>query len=411
MSDVTSQIDGDEDNHFLGEDVNDVASTMAQVAKDLNVDLDAVDESGDDDNLYSTFQDPEPNETVTERDGRNLALDAKNKPKAETPADEAKPDEKDAKPDEAKPEAKPEEQKAEEDASKKDEPRSYDDIVSGLSDADKTVLADRTRNADEVMTLFTGHEDQLERFGYSPDGKGAKDAIARMIQLNDIANRDTAGYVAWLTGELGRDPKELIGEIAKNLRINVDFPEAKVEVEEDDEFMDPELKAAKARNRELEAQIAAATQAQPAKHGPDNPREIFLNGVNQIKNEIGADGKPLRPMFERLMPLMIERGQAYQAQNGGQPVAPEMFKQFYDEAVAEMRELMGAPEPAPAQDPDPAPKEDAKAQADPIAKADRASSIVTGPGQGASSPQITPAETTGDAATDIRNLISQISSR
>lgn len=262
---------------------------------------------------------------------------------------------------------------------------SIDALVEGLDDDRRQKISARVRDADDVMSLFKGREDQLKQHGVD-----AKQAMQRLIQLNEWANADPAKYIAYAAANLAPDKAEEV-LVAAAEKLGMKLVQA-----DDDPFEDEEVKRLRAENRRLRGynidfgpDDAATGSAQPA---ATDPAQV----INELSGEKNPDGSPRRPLWGKLVANIATRAKAH-VEKTKTYATKEDLARFYDEEEREMRAAMGLGDPAP----QPAPPADAKPAAQPAApvagggtkkaapsasvdRAKAASKSIDGTGQGAS---------------------------
>ncbi len=342
----------------------------------------------------------EPRSTVEEEEGVKRVQDARDKATTTAgkaaadpkPDDKAKPaTDKDADPKpqdapkaDAKAEDKPTgEQKTDDKNTPKDAPAVSDEdyaaAIGGMPEGVRTRLEAERADYQAVMAPFKGREKELETLGIEP-----KDAVAYFVNVNDYAQRDPAGYVAWVVGQTSGGDTAKAEEFLKGAAAKLGYKvEKDVGGEEDDDpFMSDRERELIEENRRLKA--ANTPQQQ---YGPDTPQEQSRRTVMNLISEAGPDGQPLRPHFEKLQPTILAIVKAEVAASG-QPMTAESLAKAYDQAElahpdtreAATQRLIAAQSAAqPAAD---VAKPNQNAAA--VAKAKAASTkIIGGPGQGA----------------------------
>lgn len=207
----------------------------------------------------------------------------------------------------------------------------YAELLTGISGEQRESLTTRLRDADDLLSIFRGHEDELAAFGTTP-----KQHIESLVKLNDYARRNPDKYLAWAATEIGQDGAEdLIIKAAEHLGLKV------VREEEDDIFEDEAVKALRAENRALKARNRDLGFS-PFEAAP--PTQTDLTAWIDAK---GSDGQPLRPLF-RDLEAGIERMAKAHLQQTGKPVTFDDLGRFYDQLTARLR-----PEPAATEQPAP----------------------------------------------------------
>lgn len=254
-------------------------------------------------------------------------------------------------------------------------------LLEGLDDDRREKITARVKDADEVMSLFKGREGELEQHGVT-----AKQAMARLIQLNQYAAEKPVEYIAWATAQLAPDKaEEVLVAAAEKLGF-------KVTRADDDPFEDEEVKRLRQENRKLrglQLDFGPDAEAAQAAARAQDPVQV----IQAFATATGADGKPLRPLWEQLKGNVAMMAKGHR-ESTGKVVTADDLARFYDKAEAEMRAALGVtaqPAPQPndkpaAQAPAPVAGGGAK-KAAPSASVERAkaaSKTIDGTGQGAS---------------------------
>lgn len=259
-----------------------------------------------------------------------------------------------------------------------------DALLEGLDDDRRQKITARVKDADDVMSLFKGRDEQLAQHGVT-----AKQAMARLIQLNEYAAEKPVEYIAWATAQLAPEKaEEVLIAAAEKLGM-------KVTRADDDPFEDEEIKRLRAENRQLRGRVldfgpdAEAANPQPA---PIDPAKVIFD----FATEKNPDGTPRRPLWENLKANIATRAKA-QFEVTKVPVTPADLAKFYDDEERAMRAALGLGDPAPqasapanakpAAQPAAPVAEGGTKKAAPSASVDRAkaaSKSIDGTGQGAS---------------------------
>lgn len=259
-----------------------------------------------------------------------------------------------------------------------------DTLLSGLDDDRRTQVRQRITQADDVMSIFHGRDEELRLHGTTP-----RQVIARLVQLNEYATQKPEEYLAWAATQINPDKAEdILISAAEKLGL-------KLVREEEDPFEDEVVKNLRLENRQLKARDrklgfgpdegAPAQQATAAQQSAVNP---VLDTLQSFISEKAADGTPARPHWDRLKGDVVSRAHAHR-QATGQYVTPADLDRFYKEAEADARKAFGAAPTVPA-----APAAQAQpavsgvtptkaASPDRVARAKAASTSIDGTGQGA----------------------------
>jgi len=258
----------------------------------------------------------------------------KPKDKAEASDDEQKAKDPDATEEAAKDLDKPNDDDAQKDGDedKAKEPLAeltddaYAEAIGKLPENVQTKLnAERTAYQD-ILAPFKGREAELERLGTTP-----KDAINRLVQINDYAQRDPAGYLAWVvnqtTGGNADQAKAVLEKAANTMGYKIAENSPGADDDEDDPFISD-------RERELMDEVKAlkaSQQSQATEFGPDTPEERARQDVISVISETDTTGNLVRPHFETLQPIITSIVQA-ELQRTGVPVTREGLISAYEQA-------------------------------------------------------------------------------
>lgn len=255
----------------------------------------------------------------------------------------------------------------------------YNAAVSALPPAIQARLTQQQTAYGEMMKPFQGREALLQERGVT-----AAQATEWLVNVEDYARRDTPGYLAWAVNEFtGKDPaktEEVLAAAAKKLGFTVsrDVPAES----DDDLFMTDREKELLAENNRLKA------AQQPAEDfGPDSAAERQRRDVMTVISELGPDNQPVRPHFNLLMPAISGLIQQKVAATG-QPATMDDVKEAYEAAElanpqtrdAARARILAAQTPPPVQQPS------GQAKAASAQRAENASKIIDGGGQGSSRP-------------------------
>lgn len=248
-------------------------------------------------------------------------------------------------------------------------------LLDGLPDDRKAAIQSRLSAGGELADVFTPYAEQMKAHGSTP-----KEAMQRLLQINDYATRNPDQYLAWAAGQLGEDKAvEVITKAAERLGLKV---VATAEAE-DDPFEDEAIKAIKAENRALKARLEG-----PAVLGPDAPEEQQVRSQRAVEQDLSvwkdakdAAGKPLRPFFELLAPQIAAKVQE-QVQATKRNATMADVERIYGELEGQIRAVGGFA----AQTPAPVPQNTQQKAASPgsVERARAASKNIDGTGQGAS---------------------------
>lgn len=258
-------------------------------------------------------------------------------------------------------------------------------LLEGLDDDRRNKITERVKQADEVMALFKGREAELQRHGVS-----ATQAMARLIQLNEYAAAKPVEYLAWATAQLAPDKaEEVLTAAAEKLGL-------KLVAADDDPFEDEEVKRLRAENRKLrglQVDFGPDAEAAAAAAQANDPVRV----IQDFATAKGADGKPLRPLWDQLKGNVAMMAKTHR-ETTGKVVTPDDLARFYSEAETAMRTALGVPAAGAQQGNDTPAAQPAAQPAAPVAqggtkkaapsssveRAKAASKTIDGTGQGAS---------------------------
>lgn len=255
---------------------------------------------------------------------------------------------------------------------------SVDDLLKGTPKAARAEITRRLSDAESALAPFQTPymKQQMQAFGATP-----ADAAKRLSDLASFAAEKPDEYIAWVAQEMASAPDK-IGDVLQAAAARHGYKVVKDEGEEgDDLFDDPDLRAAKARIKELEAQVNGGGAQD---FGPDAPaRRAVMSAQDQLQafqTERDETGAAKRPYFQHLQPQITAKAKAF-VQANQRPVTVQDLDTFYNEAVSEMQALMGGGTNSAAQGDKPTAQQ--KQDAARVEKSKRASMTVDGAGQGA----------------------------
>ena len=254
-----------------------------------------------------------------------------------------------------------------------------DTLLEGLDEDRRGKVKARVTEADEVMSIFEGRDDELKRHGVD-----RKQAVARLVQLNEYATKNPDKYLAWAATQIDPEKAEdILTAAAERLGLRVVRPE------EDDPFEDAETKRLRAENRRLKrGQLDFGpdvdAQAQPAPGATPDP----VQAIQQFATAKATDGKPLRPLWDKLKGDVVQKAVTHR-NTTGQVVTVADLERFYTESETELKAALGitdAPAASPAAQPAAPVATDGPKKAAPsdaVQRAKAASKNIDGTGQGA----------------------------
>ena len=251
------------------------------------------------------------------------------------------------------------------------------DLLGSLDEPARAEISRRIGRADEFDALFKGREDELKLHGDITPSQ----AMARMLKLNDYAQRQPDKYIAWVAKQMNPQEAHTILDSAAKLLGYKLTPDAEV----GDEFEDDETKKLREDNRMLRLNAQAD-------FGPDAPGDVAQRTIEQqiagFATERDAAGQVLRPHYEALKAQIAGMATLHR-QTTGRPVTLADLDVFYKKAEADVRQSFGlaAPEAAKAtsaaQQTPPVQQVVGKTEASDVEKAKLASKSIDGTGQGA----------------------------
>lgn len=136
-------------------------------------------------------------------------------------------------------------------------------------------FTDQARFADQVHGAFEPHQQQLAMAGLDEVG-----AVKYLLAMHRKYQEDPAGYLQMVAQHAGID-------LARQGK--------PADGEDDEDLTDPAVSQLRGELGQLKSTLSGFQQQQLA----DRQRELESE-VSAVQHEVGADGKPLRPHFERL---------------------------------------------------------------------------------------------------------------
>ncbi len=337
----------DEDIFTMGDD--DLDNAVANALNDYDPDADIDD---DDLGVAADFEAPKSEEQISEGEGMkrvNQADDKEREPKAKAD-DTPKDDNDDAAADDDAEATKAKTEDTEGEAgSDKDgddgDTATFETVMEGLDEANRALVTDHFKDESEIKTLFESRAEDLKKFGTT-----APEAVKRLVELNDYANRNPHEYAAWVASQVNpKDPSLVLINAAKAIGVDLVVKPADTPVptptndtqdqddqssDDDDLFADPEVQKVKADNARLQAEIdalkAGGQPQQPNQIGPDSPAARQEAEITAFETARGADGQLLRPHFGILQPIMVTLMQQDIA--AGKQVSSADLGTYYDRA-------------------------------------------------------------------------------
>lgn len=188
--------------------------------------------------------------------------------------------------------------------------------------------------------LLTSYKDQLATIAEKP-----AEAVTNLLKLHDYANKNPDQYLAWAATQLGQDPEDVIIKAAEHLGLKVTRPEDGA-----DPFEDEEVKKLRAENRALKQasghRLPFGPDVGATAPNPSDPTAI----LNAFKDEKGADGALLRPLWDDLTPIIASKAAAMREATGNAVTTADLDR-IYREEVAKLSAKFAPTVPAVAQVP------------------------------------------------------------
>jgi hypothetical protein len=230
------------------------------------------------------------------------------------------------------PEAKPAEEEAR--AANSDD---MDGLLEGL-DADRAQkIRDRIAAGGALSGLLTERKDQLSAIAETPEK-----AVENLLHLHNYANQNPDQYLAWAAWQLGgENAAETLTKAAAHLGLKV------VKAEDEDPFEDDRTRQLRAENEALRMK---ANGGRPFDFGPDVQPATPPDPLAAFKAEKGSDGKPLRPLWDDLAPIIGQRA-LQQRTATGVPVTTADLAKMYDEEVGRLAQKFRSTATAASQNP------------------------------------------------------------
>jgi hypothetical protein len=190
-------------------------------------------------------------------------------------------------------------------------PSEIDTLLADVPAEKQEAIRARLTEAEALAGLFTGRETELARFGTKP-----AEAMKRLIEINDYANKNPAEYLAWAAGQLAPEKAvDALTAAAEKLGLKV----VQADPEDEDPFEDPDKKALRLENAQLKRQLAPAPVL-----GPDSPQHRAQQELTAFMAQ--------SPHFDVVGAQVAALSQVHQ-QTTGKPVTIDDVKRFYDGAV------------------------------------------------------------------------------
>lgn len=337
-------------------DRDDDAIELEDVPYDKLIGMLKGDDDQDEDIAFGAGEDTEPKtpDVISAEEGMDLVGDADAAKRAaakvpETTAPEGKAE--DTPPGEDQPPAT----EAEAPAPDAD----LDALLSDVPEAKRDAIRARVSQADEVMSIFRGRDQELQMHGVSP-----KQAMERLIEINGYAMRNPTDYLAWAATQFG-NPQEILGKAAERFGFKL---VATAGDGEEDPFEDPAVKEMRQRLAAYEARDRAPQL------GPDAPQ---FRAQTELESFAGQ-----AEHFQTVAPQIAALAQVH-VQTTGQPATIDDIKRFYSAAIAAAG-LQAATSAAQVQQPVAQQAQTTSAaRSDSVERAKRASKSLDGSGQGA----------------------------
>lgn len=207
----------------------------------------------------------------------------------------------------------------------------YADLLAGIDGERRETLTGRLRQADDILSIFAGHESEMEAHGVTP-----VQHMRSLAQIDQFARKNPDKYLAWAATEIGKDKAEdLIIKAAEHLGL-------KVSREEDDPFEDEGVKKLREENRALKAQNRNLGFS-PFEAAPPTATDLAA-----WVEEKAPDGSLKRPLFRDLEAGISRMAQEHRAKTG-RAVTFADLDGFYSELTAKIGGVQPQRAPAPVQ--------------------------------------------------------------
>ena len=368
--------DADIDRTDLIEEDEDDSAVLEVIRKALE---EGADDTAPIGRAFPELEEEGRDEMVTLEKGLELidkaAVPAQRKPKGDDPdAESPKPGETGAAAkvaEGAETEAQPADGTAQPDAA---DP--YADLLAGIDGERRETLTGRLRQADDMLSIFAGHEAEMAANGITP-----VQHIRSLAQIDQFARKNPEKYLAWAATEIGKDrAEELISKAAELLGLKV------TRDDESDPFEDESVKKLREENRALKAQNRNLGFS-PFEAAPPTATDLAA-----WVEEKAPDGSLKRPLFRDLEAGISRMAQEHRTKTG-RPVTFTDLDGFYTALTARLggqqqpqAAQASAPQAPPAAQAQPAVAGGVQKAAAPgsVDRAKAASKNLDGSGQGAS---------------------------
>lgn len=245
------------------------------------------------------------------------------------------------------------------------------DLMGALDEPARAEITRRMQFGDEFGALFKGREEELRIHGNITPAQ----ATARLLQINEYAQKNPEDYVAWVATQMKPDAAHTVIEgAAKKLGYKL-VPD----LEEGDEFEDEAMRNLRAENHRLK-------MAQVEIHGPDDPQiatqQAIVQTIANFATERDAVGNLVRPHYEALKPQIAAMATEHR-KTTGRPVTVAELDGFYHAAEENVRKSFGIQPTSAAQPAATVQSQETKTAASGVEKARTASKAIDGTGQGA----------------------------
>lgn len=245
------------------------------------------------------------------------------------------------------------------------------DLMGALDEPARAEITRRMQFGDEFGALFKGREEELRIHGNITPAQ----ATARLLQINEFAQKNPDEYVAWVATQMKPDAAHTVIEgAAKKLGYKL-VPD----LEEGDEFEDEATRNLRIENHRLK-------MARVEIHGPDDPQiatqQAIVQTIANFATERDASGTLVRPHYEALKPQIAAMATEHR-KTTGRPVTVTDLDGFYRAAEENVRKSFGIQPTSAAQPAATVQSQGTKTAASEVEKAKTASKAIDGTGQGA----------------------------
>lgn len=262
------------------------------------------------------------------------------------------------------------------------------DLVKGMPKRNRGEVTRRLGEAEKLLAPFRGREDELQQHGTTPS-----EVIGRFLQINEVAMKSPDEYLGWYAQQVGNMGEEAAAKMDAGLKKIAEARGFRIEkadpADDDDPFMSDseremrdEMRRLREENQRLKGGGQSPSGAPSALPGDDG-RLQAQQILTEMATETNPDGTLKRPEFEQVSPLWAQSVHTF-ARNNGRPPTREEMSALYDQVAQAYRNTAGGGAGNSAADGGSAAVSRNQDAAKRAAKAQNASKLVDGAGQGAS---------------------------